>query len=631
MKINELYEIIRKEGACLWVGSACSVYAGYPNVQSLKEILNERLKVTVPDGLDTSKSLREFTEDFTVLTSRNELITNLQEIFFKIPSSTSFHDKLARIPHFQSIITTNYDKLLESSFRDSTVVTINSDVSDIKKGHRVVYKIHGDIENDKSIVITESDYVAMHNREFKDPLWASIIHEISCQNILFFGYGYEDDNVKSDFEYVYEKIGDKKKRRFMIGRSAQDLKLKKLKQRGIEYVICDAESFVDGFIKHLKAHIVADMRHKWISEDFGKKFIQSFDKKTIINSSAEGLEKIKITSFDGGSEEKMTFRSTSPALISDFKKFNESYDFRGLTFSSEHLTAFTHYMEGFVINDLSEFGELSISALPAASGICNVEFPNQDDFEIQSVNYELLNHIPGKTRVSAEVYGFKIQMDFTAKNRAIDINFQMTEPSKPLKIKHYCDIFQAVTWLLSGEKILVIAGGQTKEHQLTTKANLGEFPRYLEFYNMLRTIEKAFKVKLPAVKINQVTLEEQKKVRKLYRLIEHKYVVMKSPDAALTIDLPSDSEIMKSILKGIPENTYLVMERCENLTSKLFGVTLHLGTEQVSILEPSVESYDLVKNSAVLRPKDSAIIYRYSTFGFDKMEPERILWTVETP
>lgn len=85
---------------------------------------------------------------------------------------------------------------------------------------------------------------------------------------------------------------------------------------------------------------------------------------------------------------------------------------------------------------------------------------------------------------------------------------------------------------------------------------------------------------------------------------------------------------MKDVMSGIPENTYLVMERSENRVSKLFGVTIPLGTEQVSVLQPSVKSYNKEKNSIVLVPKDFAIIYRYSNIGFDKLEPDRVLWTV---
>lgn len=39
MKVDALYEIIRREEVCLWVGSGFSMYAGFPSAEELKRLL----------------------------------------------------------------------------------------------------------------------------------------------------------------------------------------------------------------------------------------------------------------------------------------------------------------------------------------------------------------------------------------------------------------------------------------------------------------------------------------------------------------------------------------------------------------------------------------------------------------
>lgn len=629
MKITELYEVIRREGVCLFVGSACSTYANYPNVEKLKIILNEILKESHPEGLDLQQNLMDFAEDYVALRGREDLVSKLQSIFLNTPTSTTFHDNLAKIPHFQTIITTNYDKMLEGSFKGATVITNDSDVAEIIDERPMIYKIHGDIEIGSSIVITRSDYVAIQKRDFRDPFWASIVHEISKKNVLFFGYGYEDDNVRADFDYVYGKLGRGKKQRFMIGRSSTELKLKKLKQRGVDFIVCDADEFISGFISHLKNHIVADAKKKWISPNAAQKFIHSFDKRTVLHSSPDGLDAVYITRPDGLSNQKFEIQAIDQSIIQGLQDFNKSYDMKELTIKREHMTAFTHEMEGFTVIDLDDVSELKLMMIPSATGICTLEFPAHPDLELSGVKYEVLNHIGNKIRLMGEVYGFKMQVDLVKEDDNFKFNFKITEPKSPIKIKHYCEVFQAVIWFLSGELVQsTTSTGVLKEHRLTAAPDLQGCPEILKLYNMLWQIEKFFKVKLPVVKINDITAEEQNVIRNLSSLLINKYTVIRDINAQLTIDLPGDPALMDKILHGIPKDTYLILERNQSKVCKIFGVTLDLGTEQISILDPTIKSFDIIKKSAVLVPRDFTIVTRYSATGFFDTDERNLVWSV---
>ena len=630
MKIDALYEIIRKEDVCLWVGSGFSMYAGYPSADELKHLLKDELKDANKQDLDVNLSLRQFTEDYIALYSRGDLIAALQRVFIKNPKSTKYHDLLALVPHFRSIITTNYDQLLEMCFKEKAVVVASDmDVPNALESTIKIYKIHGDIAKGESIVISESDYVNMHKRNFRDPLWASVIREISSKHILFFGYGYEDDNVKADFEHVYEKLGTTKKRRFMIGRSATELKLKKLKNRNIEHVVCDAGAFIEGFVKHLKAHIASDLRHSLITSDQAQQFIGGFEKQVILSSSNKGAEIVSVSKLNGESEHHTKLSIQNSETINGYKEFLSGYKQLKFTITADQLHELQYENEGFVLHTHETIEKVEIMHIPDQVGKCSIEFPVDADYLLRDIKYKLYNSIPGQTLIQLEIYGFKIEVRITNKAEGLQLDFGFTEPSCPTNIRDHLSILQALVWLLSGEEIrIIVDNGRTIDHRFTDVSKASEFKLYLDFYKRLREIEKFFKVKFPGIKIANASAKDQQLVGRLSTLIQYKYFVDREIKRQVTIDLPASDKIVNSVLEGVPADTYVIVERSNNSIVSLFGIQINLGTEQLSILQPSVHSHDKENRTAILIPKDDAVIYRYSAVGFEKLNDEQILWSI---
>ena len=583
--------------------------------------------------LDVNLSLRQFTEDYVAIYSRADLVAALQRIFTKVPKSTKYHDFLALIPHFRSIITTNYDPLLEMCFKDKAVVIISdTDVPNAREAAIKIYKIHGDIAIGDSIVITEQDYVNMHKRNFKDPFWASVIREISSKNILFFGYGYEDDNVKADFEHVYEKLGDAKKRRFMVGRSASELKLKKLKNRNIEHVVCDAGSFIEGLVRHLKTHIALDLRLGLISADQAQQFICGFEKFAVVESSPKGSQIVSVSKLNGESEHHVKLAIQNQETIRKYKEFTSGYRHLEFTLSANQLHDFEHEIEGFVLNTLETIDNVKIMHVPDRIGKCSIEFSVDSDYILRDIDYKLYDSIPGQFLVQLDIFDFKIEVRKSTRPTGVQFDFSLTEPLKPKNIRDHVAVFQALVWLLSGEEIhITIDNGKYFDHRVTDLAKASEFELYLDFYKRLRNIEKFFRVKFPGIRISKATIEDQQLAARLSTLIDHKYYVDRDNKQMFTIDLPDSKPIVSSVLKGVPEGTYLIVERSNKSVITLLGVQLDLGTEQVAILQPSVHIYNKKDRTAVLIPKDAVIIYRYSAIGFEKLNDEQILWQVSNP
>lgn len=631
MLIKDLYDVIRKEGICLWIGSGFSAYAGYPTAQTLKDSIFNSLSNKEQIHLNKSLNLKEFAEDYTFIKNRKSLIDQLQKHFQKPPTSSYYHDLLSRIPHFQSIITTNYDQLIENSYtRKATVIISDVDVARVKESDTKIYKIHGDIDKPDTVVITSADYSKMHNRGFKDPFWSAIIQEISTKHIIFLGYGFEDENIWADFDYVHQKLGDNQKRRFMVSRNTNELKAKKLKQKNIEFIQCSGESFIADLVEYLKLHVADDLRNNHISIDLAEKFYSGFDMRTEFTSSKLGAEILSISKVNGITEHSINLAINDQNTIAEYNNFLKGYDSLEMTLHPHQLKDFTLKMEGFVVQSIDSLSKLKLMHEPNFNGFCTIEFPKKNaDFELTNVKYEVYNSIVDKTLIKVEIHGFKIEINCALKNKNVKIDLKFTEPETAKKIKYYCEVFQAISWMLAGEEIQCSTENETKINRLSPHPEQPELRDLFEFYTNLVQIERKFNIKLPKIKINHITAEDRNQVRKLTNLIKNGYHAIKDNDAKLTIELPSDPKIYDLIKKKVPTGNYFIIQTSIEKSAFLFGIQIQLGAEKIAILEPKLISRNLKKRTAVLSPKDSIIIYSYANVSFDKLEQPKVLWTIE--
>lgn len=117
-----------------------------------------------------------------------------------IPHS-KIHDLIFKLnPH--TVITTNWDTLLESAINDKSYFynTISSD-KDLMKSYlgKKLIKMHGDFKN-HNIVFKEDDYI---NYKFNFPLIENYVKSIlSTHTVLFLGYSYNDIDLKQIIKWT---------------------------------------------------------------------------------------------------------------------------------------------------------------------------------------------------------------------------------------------------------------------------------------------------------------------------------------------------------------------------------------------------------------------------------------------
>ena len=128
-----------------------------PNWNELTENLSVQLDAKSTDAL---KIASEYSKEY----GKSSLVKKLTELLHIDDAKPGdVHKKLARIRDFDTIITTNFEFLLEHAYQveDKPVQVIAGDKNIVMYSpstHTNIIKIHGDFRNPSEIVITKEDY-----------------------------------------------------------------------------------------------------------------------------------------------------------------------------------------------------------------------------------------------------------------------------------------------------------------------------------------------------------------------------------------------------------------------------------------------------------------------------------------
>lgn len=259
--LERIYDLIRKEEVVLWIGAGFSKYAGYPMGSELAKILYDNLSLEEQKDVDTSEPFENIAQAYVDFRgNRTFLIETLRkEYASKVPVSTLFHDKLAKVPHIKTIITTNFDCLLENSFNEDAVVIVNdSDIPKIKENKTTIIKIHGDFTSENKIVVTKDDYANFIQTNLTTAIWNVVIERMLTKNIVFIGYNIEDVNTIALIEKINDALGEKRKDVFFISPIISKRKQSSLELKKIIPINKTGEEFVSGLIKNLDDNLLID-------------------------------------------------------------------------------------------------------------------------------------------------------------------------------------------------------------------------------------------------------------------------------------------------------------------------------------------------------------------------------------
>ncbi|WP_158626439.1 SIR2 family protein [Corallococcus sp. AB049A] len=163
-----LLRMIQTFHPIVWVGAGASQAAGYPGTKALLAALQD----AADDPLPLDKDFTEVVDAFVRSMGRSALERVLEQRLAPPRTPTPFHRSLARLVKagsIRTIITTNYDDLLERAFADANVHVTEQQLD---RNFRVVatpdtprlLKIHGDRADWQSAILSGQSYSEFNTR-----------------------------------------------------------------------------------------------------------------------------------------------------------------------------------------------------------------------------------------------------------------------------------------------------------------------------------------------------------------------------------------------------------------------------------------------------------------------------------
>jgi SIR2-like protein len=229
-----------------------------------------------PQGAD--QNLASVAQYYEIVSGRNGLNDALHEVFAAKYEPSRLHRYLASIERPLLIVTTNYDRLLETAFEhrphDLVVHTTEAAANErllwwrngAKEPERVlakklyidlgkttvIYKMHGAVDAllaaRDQYVITEDDYVDFVSRLIRKKAIPAIFAEpFQNRHFLFLGYGLRDWNFRVVLNRVDKSLrGGNVPPSWAIDAKPSALETRLWQRRGVEVYGMTIEEFLDG-------------------------------------------------------------------------------------------------------------------------------------------------------------------------------------------------------------------------------------------------------------------------------------------------------------------------------------------------------------------------------------------------
>ena len=201
----------------VFVGAGISLDSGVPGWTDAIKIISKRLYGNdikdIKEGNDTLKIPQYYYNS----RGQKEYVELMREIFkfnedLKI---TSVHRLIVKLDT-HTIITTNYDDLLEKAFYTNNefvqVIREDKDLS-YKVSEKEIIKMHGDFKNN-NFVLKEDDYLN-YSENFK-LIEAYVKSLIATNVVLFLGYSFNDPDVKHIFTWIKNILKNDFQRAYLL-------------------------------------------------------------------------------------------------------------------------------------------------------------------------------------------------------------------------------------------------------------------------------------------------------------------------------------------------------------------------------------------------------------------------------
>jgi len=199
--VEDLVEAIRQKQAILFAGAGVSMTVGLPSWRTLIEHIADELGIDLSQFDAHDVNHLTLAEYYRLKQGSIGPLRSWMDRNWTIPDealkTSRVHELICRLK-FPIIYTTNFDRNLETAFElhgQEFVKIVNAkDIARIRDGVPQIVKYHGDFDDDRSIVIAETDY--LDRLSFESPLDIKFRSDALGKTILFIGYSMTDLNIR---------------------------------------------------------------------------------------------------------------------------------------------------------------------------------------------------------------------------------------------------------------------------------------------------------------------------------------------------------------------------------------------------------------------------------------------------
>lgn len=513
--VERIYELIRKGEVVLFCGAGMSLAAGYPNGNDLAKQIYNSLTPFEKTQISEHLSLIDLTEAYInlKLNKRQPLVELLKTVFDKEPYSIETHQKLRKIPHIKTIITTNYDTLFERTYgNDAVVIRNDADVAYLPSTKTHIFKIHGDLTFPDSIIISKSDYTRYFDSDQKPLVWTVVKERLATKIVLFIGYNLDDMNINSIFTKIMEQLGSNARECFLLAPHLSQTKILKLAQRGIHYIDDTADNFLEGLLKNIQEHINDDLKNGWIDAETFRKVFQVHQLNPKLTTKGD---KFVVSGIEPSNKQikgtiSFSVDKSNKELIERINNLFRNGHLTELELDENNTTNLSVYF-----NDIRFPGnggdKMVFSPAPVASGEIDFLFGNGKEFERIKVeifksgdNAVFVIHL--KTAKLRVTIPFQDLFDISHFSSNVQYNHG-SEYGRPSDEIETFEFIQA----LGESGAVTIIGPKLGRYQIMlpkVEKMINEADNYLFYLKSLKTIERYFQVKFDKIgEINDSTYD----------------------------------------------------------------------------------------------------------------------------
>ena len=602
---ESLFETISKGEVVLWVGAGLSLYAGLPSGVQLREILYKGLTPLEKEEVGEESDLSHLADEICTLKgNRNYIIQTLKNTFTRDFLSTETHKIISQIPHFRNIITTNYDSLFESVYGSGKLNVIFSDnhtpYIDAKKVN--LFKIHGDLSNPDSIIITESDYNDFFSKDTEqNTIWSVIKGIIATKSILFIGYGLEDTNIQVIFNKIRNKIGENGKECYFVAPNISTTKSIKLDKARIHPISLTGEKLFEELIEYLKKNIKKNFENKDISSEVYSEVIGNFGLKSEIEvDSSIGKNIVKnLIGIEGkGTKIKMTFSvsSSSDEIHKLDALINKGEVSEEIIIDEENLTAFNLDINGINFRDIDDVKNLKIALTPFFDKQVDIIFENGKEFNDVELKIFSLGNTDIKLKVIAQLYGNELEIINSPTISNEETTFSYTLSQEINNISKQIIFLELVEHLIKGQPFSVYVEGQRAfdgrfgEEAISLSKSISF---YLIYFKKLKEVEKLANFRFPNIKISDVTTNNYNLLEIIIAKFENNSIEENNPKIPLKPERFDYTKYKDDFVLRFTENLDEIV---------IHNQTFKMGEITIQISDAFISNYEEIINDSTISP-----------------------------